>query len=260
MDKLLVEHRGPLGWLILNNPEKRNAVTLQMWRAIPERMAELNRKGDVRVIVLRGAGQEAFAAGADISEFREVFARAADAENYYRVTFAAYQALRLSEKPVIAMIRGICFGGGCTIAINCDLRIASEDAKFSIPGAKLGVGYGYEHIKQVVDTVGPAHAREMLCTARIYDAAQALNMGLVHRLVPGEKLESYTRRYAARIAGNAPLTIHEIKVAIEEYLKDPERRDLDRAKNATDACFESDDYREGYSAFLEKRQPRFNGR
>lgn len=259
MESLLVQREGPLGWLTFNRPERRNAITYEMWLGIARVIGQLNADPAVRVILLRGAGEEAFVAGADISEFKDLRHDVSSGAEYTAATAAAFRALRESEKPVVAMIRGYCIGGGCAIALNCDLRVAAEDARFAIPAAKLGVGYGYENVQQVVHVVGPAFAREILYTARTYDAGEALRMGLIHQRVSVVDLERYTRSYAEGIAANAPLSVCSTKMAIDEYLRPSAERDLARIQAAMDRCFESDDYREGYTAFLEKRPPRFRG-
>ncbi|MBF0236802.1 MAG: enoyl-CoA hydratase/isomerase family protein [SAR324 cluster bacterium] len=259
-NKLLAHKQGPLGWITFNTPERRNAVSLDMWRTIPEIVAYFNQDPDVRVLVLRGAGEEAFIAGADISEFETNRNTATAVKHYEETTYAAFQALRESEKPIIAMIRGFCMGGGCAIALSCDLRIAADDCKFSIPPAKLGIAYGYENVKRVVDVVGPAFAREMLYTARVYDATDAMRMGLIQQCVTPDSLQAFTEKYANTIAHNAPLSVRASKVAIDNYLKEnPNEHDERKVHDAMDRCFGSRDYLEGYRAFLEKRKPQFNG-
>ncbi|MBZ4653037.1 MAG: enoyl-CoA hydratase [Peptococcaceae bacterium] len=260
MEKLLVNYDGPLGWLIFNNPRKRNALNLEMWRGIPEIIHKFNEDENIRVIILRGAGTEAFASGADISEFGELRSSLATSERYNRATEEAFSAIKSSAKPVIAMIHGFCVGGGCAIALQCDLRVASEEARFGIPAAKLGIAYGYEAVKQLVNVAGAPFAKEMLFTGRVYDAETALRMGLIHHKVPTLELETFTREYVLTIARNAPLTIRSVKMAVEEYLKEPELRDLHKVELEMARCFDSQDYQEGYRAFLEKRKPRFQGK
>ena len=259
-NRILIERDGALGRVIFNNPETRNAFDLEMWQALPEALAELNHNAEIRAIILSGAGDEAFVAGADISEFETQRKDPAAATEYNRITYRAFRAIAESRAPTIAMIRGFCFGGGCAIALNSDLRIATADARFCIPAAKLGLGYGYENVQRLADELGPAVAREMLFTARVYTAEEALRIGLIHQLIenPAE-LESRTREYALTIARNAPLTIHSAKIALNEYVKGP-AANLDVVNAAMDRCYDSADYREGVNAFLEKRKADFQGR
>ena len=173
---------------------------------------------------------------------------------------AAHQALQEFSKPTIAMIRGYCIGGGCAVAIDCDIRIAAEDSVYAIPAGRLGLGYRYEGIRRLIDVVGPSFASEIFFTARKFNAQEALAMGLINRLVPVAELETYTRNYAATIADNAPLTLAAVKRCVIERHKDADVRDLDRCQRMVDACFASADYEEGRSAFMEKRRPVFRGR
>lgn len=260
MDKLLIEHDGPIGWLTFNNPQRRNAISFEMWKAIPGIIERFNNDDSVRVIVLKGAGEEAFASGADISEFKEMRRNMATSQKYNQATLEGYNALKNSAKPLIAMIRGFCIGGGCAVALQCDIRIASECSKFGIPAAKLGLAYGFAGIKQLVDVVGPSYTREMLYTGMIYNADDALKMGLVQHCVKDNELESVTIKYAQTIANNAPLTIRSIKIAIDEYLKSHDNPDMKRIEHEMARCFDSQDYQEGYHAFLEKRKPKFQGK
>ncbi|MEQ9364068.1 MAG: enoyl-CoA hydratase [Leptospirales bacterium] len=258
--QILTENDGPIGRVIFNNPEKRNAFNLAMWRALPEALAELNDREEIRAIILQGAGDQAFVAGADISEFEALRKDPAAAREYNAVTNRAFRAVAESPAPTIARIRGFCFGGGCAIALNSDLRIASADARFCIPAAKLGLGYGYENVRRLADELGPAAAREMLFTARVYAADEALRIGLIHQLVeaPGE-LDERAADYAELVARNAPLTVRSAKIALNEYTRGP-AADVQKADGAMDVCYESEDYREGVSAFLEKRKAAFRGR
>ncbi|MCP5497329.1 MAG: enoyl-CoA hydratase/isomerase family protein [Leptospiraceae bacterium] len=259
-DKILLEKDGALGWIVFNRPEKRNALNLAMWKTIPDYINELNFDTNIRVILFRGAGNEAFVAGADISEFEELRGNVESGKMYNETTENAFRAIRNSAKPVIAMIRGFCIGGGCAIALNCDLRIAADDATFAIPPAKLGLSYGYENVQQVINVIGAAYAKEMLYTARTYHADEALRIGLIHQKVYVDELREYTNKYARNIAQNAPLSISAVKIAINEHLKSPDNRDLVKIDNAMNLCFDSEDYKEGYTAFLEKRKPAFKGK
>ena len=210
--------------------------------------------------MVSGSGGKAFSSGADISQFEKQRGTKKDIENYNTEVKEAYVALSTTKKPTVAKIDGYCFGGGLAVALCCDLRIASEGATFSIPAARLGLGYGYDVLRQLVDIAGPAYAKEILYTARKFSAREAYDMGLVNRVVPQESLEEYVNSYVENIAGNAPLTIRAAKIVISEILKDLGSRDLEMCNRLIDTCYESDDYKEGRQAFMEKRKPIFKAR
>jgi enoyl-CoA hydratase len=258
-DKLIARKDGAIGWVIFNNPDRHNATSYEMWQSLPMVLEAYVKDPEVRVIVFRGAGEKAFSAGADISQFKEKRSGAAATE-YNAAADAASQALRQCAKPTLAMIRGYCIGGGTAVAVGCDIRIAADDARFGVPAAKLGLGYRFDGIKRLASVVGPARTAEIFFTARQFTAQEALQMGLVNRLVPAVELEGVVEDYARAIALNAPLTIAAVKRALIELQKDPAERDLALCQRMVDACFASEDYREGQAAFMEKRKPRFTGR
>jgi enoyl-CoA hydratase/carnithine racemase len=258
-EKLIARKDGAIGWVIFNNPERHNATSYEMWQALPVVLDEYVADPEVRVIVLRGAGEKAFSAGADISQFKEKRSGAA-AKEYNAAADAANQALRGCSKPTIAMIQGYCIGGGVAIAVGCDIRIAADDARFGVPAAKLGLGYRFDGIKRLASIVGPAFTAEIFFTARQFSAQEALQMGLVNRLVAAPELENFVQDYVRTIARNAPLTIAAVKRSLNELQKDPAERDLALCQRMVDACFASEDYREGQAAFMEKRKPQFKGR
>jgi enoyl-CoA hydratase/carnithine racemase len=258
--KMLFEKDGGIGRIIFNNPARHNAVSLDMWQAVGQIMEDFENDPDIRVIVLAGAGGKAFVSGADISEFKEKRASAEAAEEYARISESARLSLQNTLKPTIAMIRGYCIGGGMATALACDLRIAAEGSRFGVPAAKLGLGYAYDGIKKLIDIVGPAYAREIFYTARQFSTDEALQMGLVNRVVPDAELETYVDNYCKTIAGNAPLTIRAVKQIVREALKDSDQRDMELCKRVVAECFASEDYTEGRTAFMEKRRPVFKGR
>ncbi len=258
-DKMLAHKAGGIATMTFNNPERHNAVSLEMWRAATQILADFAADPAVRVVVITGAGGKSFVSGADISKFEDERASEAAVAEYDRVTEAAYETVQAFPKPTIAMIRGYCIGGGLNLAICCDLRIATEAARFAVPAAKLGLGYGYTRLRRLLAIVGPQFVKEIFFTARQFDAAEAAAMGLVNRVVPDGEIEAHVRALAETIAGNAPLTIAAIKQIVGEALKDPADRDLDRCDRLVKACFEAEDYKEGRRAFLEKRKPVFTG-
>ena len=259
-ERMIARKDGSIGWMQFNNPARHNAVSLDMWKAVAEIMDEFRRDDQIRVVVVSGAGGKAFVSGADISEFGEKRSSPETVLEYSRISGLANAAIIDFPKPTIAMIEGYCVGGGLSVALCCDLRLAAENASFAVPAARLGLGYAYDGIKRLVDIVGPSFAKEIFYTARQFDAAEAQTMGLVNRVVPTASIESYVRDYAARIGGNAPLTINAVKLCVNEAVLDPDSRDLAAAQVAVDACFASADYVEGRTAFMEKRKPAFRGR
>jgi len=259
-DKLIARKEGAIGWVIFNNPERHNATSFEMWQSLPLVLDAYVRDPEVRVIIFRGAGEKAFSAGADISQFKEKRSSAEAVKEYNAAADAASGALRQCAKPTIAMIRGYCMGGGTAVAVGCDIRIAADDARFGVPAAKLGLGYRFDGIKRLASIVGPSFTAEIFFTGRQFAAQEALQMGLVNRMLPAAEVERYTLDYANTMAGNAPLTIAAVKRSLIEMQKDPAERDLELCQRMVDACFQSEDYKEGQTAFMEKRKPLFKGR
>jgi enoyl-CoA hydratase len=258
-DKMLSRKDGNVGYVIFNNPERHNAVSLEMWSRTAEILDEFARDDEVRVVVITGAGGKSFVSGADISKFESERA-SQDATKIYNAAVAkANESIYEFGKPTIAMIRGYCIGGGLGLAVCCDLRICSDNSKFAIPAAKLGLGYGYAGVKRLTDVVGPAFAKEIFYTARQFDAEEARMMGVVNRVVPEAELEDYVKSYADTIAINAPLTVKTAKYIVNEAVKDESKRDLARCRELVEQCFASNDYTEGRKAFMEKRKPAFTG-
>ena len=257
--KMIARKEGGVGWMIFNNPERHNAISLEMWSGALEIMAAYRADPAVRVMVVAGAGGKAFASGADISKFKDERQQAEAVELYQKTTQQAYEALQGMPIPTIAMIRGYCIGGGTAVAVCCDLRICTENAKFGVPAAKLGLGYGLARARPLVDLVGPARAKELFFTGRQFDAREAEKMGLVNQVVPDDKLEATIEELTRTIAENAPLTVRCAKLVVGEALKDPAERDIEACERAVQACFASSDYKEGQAAFMEKRKPRFTG-
>ena len=258
-DKILTRTVDSIRWLILNQPEKRNALSLDMAVRAREVIEDFAGADDERVLVVAGAGDVAFNSGADISEFAEKRDSAEAAAEYSAISTRMFDALAAVEKPTIAMIHGYCMGGGVALAACCDIRICADDARFAIPAARLGIAYRVDFTRRIIDLVGRANMREILYTARRYDAVEAKEMGLVNRVLPKAELDAYVAGYAATIAGNAPLSVRATKVITSELAKDPDSRDLERCQALADACADSRDFAEARRAFMEKRTPTFNG-
>jgi len=249
-----------VGVITFNNPEKRNAMSLEMWEGFGEALIELRDDPEVRVVVLAGAGDKAFVSGADISQFEKTRHNAEASEQYSKRSAAQRALLAAYPKPTIACIRGFCLGGGMQVAMMSDIRIAAENSQFGIPAAKLGIAYGYDGLRHLVSLVGPSWARLIMYTGMKIDSAEALRIGLVDRVLPDAELSNATMEIARTISGNAPLAIKAAKVTIAQVLRDPADRDMDAIRQAGIDCMDSEDFREGRHAFMEKRKPRFKGR
>jgi enoyl-CoA hydratase/carnithine racemase len=258
-DKMLSRKDGGIGYLIFNNPERHNAVSLDMWGATSQILESFAKDDKIRVVVITGAGGKSFVSGADISKFESERSSLDGVKLYNAAVSRANETIFEFPKPTIAMIRGYCIGGGLGLAVCCDLRICSDNSKFGIPAAKLGLGYSYPGVKRLTDLVGPSFAKEIFYTARQFDAEEARAMGLVNRIVPGEELESYVKNYAETIANNAPLTVKAAKFIANEAMRDESKRNLARCAELVEQCFVSNDYTEGRKAFMEKRKPAFTG-
>ena len=258
--KILKRVTDGVGIITFNNPEKRNAMSLDMWEGLGQALVELRDDSDVRVVILVGAGDKAFVSGADISQFESTRHNAEASAEYSRRSEVQRALLANFPKPTIACIRGFCLGGGMQVAMLSDIRIASEGSQFGIPAARLGIAYGYDGLKHLVSLVGPSWARLLMYTGMRIDAAEALRIGLVERVLPDGELWDATMAIARTISTNAPLAIQAAKITIAQVLKDQSHRDMEAIKQIGIACMDSEDFREGRTAFMEKRRPQFRGR
>ncbi|AHF76613.1 Enoyl-CoA hydratase/isomerase [Sodalis praecaptivus] len=256
---ILASTTGPIGWITFNDPGKHNAISMAMAQAVPDIIRAFEQDTAIRVIVVRGAGEKAFAAGSNISSFDSVRGNAEQNHHYHHINESAYNAVYYCAKPTIAMIHGYCIGGGLDFATSCDIRLCSDSAVFAIPAVRLGLGYGYEGQIRLNRIVGPSRGRDIFFTGRHYSAQEALTMGLVHEIIPAAHLADRVTEYGNRVAQNAPMTLAAIKRVFIELEHDESRRDMAAAQALIDACFKSDDYREGRAAFAQKRQPQFKG-
>ncbi len=243
-----------------DNPARHNALSVEMWEAVPALLAPAARDDGVRMVVFSGAGEKAFVSGADISQFEDMRAAREAVARYEAVAEAALEGIHAFPKPTVACIRGYCIGGGVNVAIACDLRLAASDAVFSVPATRLGLGYRFSAMKNLVDLVGPGNAKDIFFTARRLDAAEALRIGLVNRVAEPAALPALLDEYVKSVTTGAPLTIQAGKRIIAEVLKPDADIDMDLCRRLLLDCFESDDYIEGRRAFMEKRKPVFRGK
>ncbi len=259
-DKMIARKEGAIGWMTFNNPDRHNALTFEMRLAILEILDDFEKDDAIRVIVMHGAGNKSFVSGADISQFDAMRATPEQQAEYERVTQAVQSRYASLQKPLIAMIRGYCLGGGLQTALAADLRIASVDSQFGIPAGRLGIAYTWPNVAKLVEIVGPSTAKHILFTAKRFPASEALAMGLVNQIVAADDLETTVRDLSNTIAGNAPLTLIAAKRAIDELVKDPQLRDEAGARAAGARAMASEDFKEGRKAFMEKRKPVWKGR
>lgn len=259
-DRILTRRDGHIAEIIFNNPARHNAMTLSMWQGLHDHLKHAAADDDVRVVVLSGTGGRAFVSGADISEFAEQRASEAAVAHYNEVSEAAETAVATFPKPIVAKIDGYCLGGGLGIAMSCDMRFCSAASRFSIPAGKLGLGYAFDGVSKLIDTIGPAAAAELFMTGRMFDATEATRLGLVNRVFAAENFPGEVDAIVETIAGNAPLTLRAFKAAMLENAKTPAERNTATVAKLVDACFASADYAEGRQAFAQKRRPQFHGR
>ena len=260
MAEILTRRDGAIATVVISNPAKHNAVTPDMWRALDEALAHLERDPAVRVIVLTGDGDKAFVSGADIAQLGNRRDASKGEDTQPVETRVPYMAPMKCAKPVIAKIRGICMGGGLGLAAACDIRFCSDDAVFRMPAARLGIGYSHVGVARYVSLIGAANTLDIFLSARKFGAADALRMGFVLRVLPPAELDREVQEYCATISENAPLSLLAVKRSVSEALKDPGERDIAAVQAIIDSCIDSEDYKEGRAAFMEKRRPAFKGR
>jgi enoyl-CoA hydratase len=242
------------------NPAKHNALSVDMWEAVPPLLRLAQEDDRVRLVVFSGAGEKAFISGADISQFEDMRAAREAVSRYEAMAEETLMCIHDFSKPTLACIRGYCIGGGVNVAISCDIRIASTDSAFAIPAARLGLGYRYSAMKNLVDLIGPGAAKDLFFTARRIDASEAKSLGLVSRICAPEALDALLGEYTSALAENAPLTVAAAKAIIREILKPSPELNMPLCASLIRGCFESADYTEGRSAFMQKRKPVFTGR
>lgn len=258
-DKMLARKEASVGHMIFNNPEKHNAVSLDMWDAGDAILDDFEKDAGVRVVVLSGAGGKSFVSGADISRFEKERGSEEAVRHYNDRIKLVYERIHVFPKPTIAMIDGYCIGGGLNLAAACDLRFCSAKSKFAMPAARLALGYPYAAIKRLTDAVGPAAAKHLMFSAERIDAQEAYRLGLVQKILAEDELQAFVADYAGKIAANAPLTVKAMKLISSEVLKESDKRDLAICDRLVSECFASEDYKEGRRAFMEKREPDFKG-
>lgn len=259
MPELIVRREGPIGRVVFSNPAKYNAMTVDMWLALPRVLAELEADRSIRLVVLEGEGSKAFVSGADISQFESQRTDAETQARYNRAVEEAYSAPVRCTKPVIAKIRGICMGGGLGLAAACDMRFASDDARFRMPAGRLGLGYSAVGVRRFLNVLGPQNTFDIFFSARIFGAADALQMGFLSRVESGDRLDTVVDEWCTAVAGNAPLTLSALKQTVGQLMLDRADRDMAAVEAAIARCYASADYREGARAFMEKRPPVFRG-
>lgn len=259
MPELLTRRDGPIGRISFSNPAKFNAVSREMWEAFPGLIRAHEEDPEVRLIVIDGAGDRAFIAGADISQFGEQRLDDDTQAGYNRAVDAAYLAPIHCTKPVVAKIQGVCMGGGLGLAAACDLRFCRDDARFRMPAARLGLGYGVAGVRRMLRVFGLQNTMDIFFSARIFGAAEAQRMGFVSQVYDAAEFDERVEAWCQDVAQNAPLTLHALKRTVNALLSDSQHLDLSAAEAAIQACFASEDYREGARAFMEKRPATFKG-
>ena len=258
-DKIITKKDGAIGRIIFNNPDKLNAISLEMWEGFTEAVLDLDADPAIRVIVLRGAGDVSFVAGADVSKYEDERMGEDAQERYAKAGEIGMAALYKSSKISVAAIDGWCIGGGISLAVSCDLRYCSAKSKFGQPAMRYGIGYRYSSLRRLVDIIGVPASKDMLLGGLQFDAQEAYAKGLVGRVLPDAEFAAFIEKTAASIGAGAPLTAKQVKFTLNTIMQDPDVRDLETCEAMFQVCYASDDYKEGIRSFAEKRKPVFTG-